>query len=62
MYGVVEEVKGLKERQKDTHTHKVMNITSCNVCSKGKEQDATVENAAGLSQKDAAKDVVPTGA
>lgn len=54
----MEEVKGLKERQKDTHTHKVMNITSCNVCSKGKEQ----ENAAGLLQKDAAKDVVPTGA
>ena len=28
----------------------------------GKEQDATVENAAGLLQKDAAKDAVPTGA
>ena len=39
-----------------------MKITNCNVCSEGKEQDATVENAAGLLQKDAAKEAVPTGA
>lgn len=32
------------------------------MCSEGKEQDATIENAAGLLQKDAAKEAVPTGA
>ena len=57
----MEEVKGEKEREKDTkththtHTHTVMKITNCNVCSEGKEQDATMENAASLLQKDAAK-------
>ena len=30
--GGVKEVKGEKERQKDTHTQKVKKITNCNVC------------------------------
>ena len=55
------EVKGLKEREKDTHTQSNEDY-KLQYVSEGKEQDATVENAAGLLQKDAAKDAVPTGA